>query len=212
MGREERAAETLGAEGGDGVEGGFLEQETLEGLGLAAGDRALEAARVELQDRIDVAQRGRRGGERLERHPLAEGQEGADVREDVGALLAGDLQAEADVTVKPSKLARLIVQPEGPLTLKAGTSVSFILSGYDAFENVVAPNPTWSQSTKLGTISADNAFRAETVGSGELWVQQDDIRVIVPVSVTKSMSSKRSTTCSVSASASSTVVRRSSVS
>jgi hypothetical protein len=97
---------------------------------------------------------------------------------------AGEFQAEADVTVKPSQLAHLVIQPEGPLTLKAGTSVSFILNGYDAFENAVAPNPMWSQTTPLGTISAQGAFRAETVGSGALVVQQDDIRVVVPVSVT----------------------------
>ncbi|HEY7712475.1 MAG TPA: Ig-like domain-containing protein, partial [Candidatus Entotheonella sp.] len=97
---------------------------------------------------------------------------------------AGEFQAKADVTVKPSQLARLVIQPEGPLTLKAGTSVSFILNGYDAFENAVAPNPTWSQTTPLGTISAEGTFRAETVGDGTLMVQQDDIRVVVPVSVT----------------------------
>lgn len=97
---------------------------------------------------------------------------------------AGEFQAEADVTVKPSQLARLVIQPEGPLTLKAGTSVAFSVNGYDAFENAVAPNPTWSQTTLLGTISAEGAFRAETVGSGELMVQQDDIRVVVPVRVT----------------------------
>ncbi len=95
----------------------------------------------------------------------------------------GEITAEASVTVKPSALARLTVQPSGPLTLTAGTTVSFTLNGYDAFDNTVALSPTWEQTPPLGTLDPDGSFRAEKVGSGELIAQQGDLRVAVPVTV-----------------------------
>ena len=44
----------------------------------------------------------------------------------------GAHRGEASVTVKPNDLASLSVQPVGPLTLTAGSTVSLTLTGYDA--------------------------------------------------------------------------------
>ena len=94
-----------------------------------------------------------------------------------------DITGEAGVTVKPSDLARLTVQPEGPLTLTAGTTVSLTITGYDAFGNTVAVTPTWTQTTPLGTLSAEGFFRAEQVGSGRLIARSGEETVSVPVTV-----------------------------
>lgn len=96
----------------------------------------------------------------------------------------GEIKGEASITVKPDKLARLTIQPTGPLTLSAGTTVSFTLSGFDAYGNTVALEHEWVQTEPLGTISADGFFRAETVGSGNLMARQGDLNISVPITVT----------------------------
>jgi hypothetical protein len=94
-----------------------------------------------------------------------------------------EIMGEASVTVKPSDLARLTVQPAGPLTLTAGTTVSLTITGYDAFGNTVAVTPTWTQTTPLGTLSAEGFFRAEKVGSGRLIARSGEEMVSVAVTV-----------------------------
>ncbi|WP_179136924.1 Ig-like domain-containing protein [Candidatus Entotheonella palauensis] len=96
----------------------------------------------------------------------------------------GESKGEASITVKPDKLARLTIQPTGPLTLSAGTTVSFTLSGFDAYDNSVALEHEWVQTEPLGTISPDGFFRAETVGSGNLMARQGDLNISVPITVT----------------------------
>lgn len=96
----------------------------------------------------------------------------------------GEIKGEASLTVKPDQLARLTIQPAGPLTLSAGTTVSFNLSGFDAYGNTVALTHEWHQTEPLGSINADGFFRAETVGSGNLMARQGDLNVSVPITVT----------------------------
>ena len=96
----------------------------------------------------------------------------------------GEFTAEASITVKPAKVARLTIQPAGPLTLSAGTTVSFTLSAVDAFDNTVALDHEWAQSEPLGSITPDGFFRAEKLGSGNLIARQDDLTVLVPITVT----------------------------
>ncbi|ETX00549.1 MAG: hypothetical protein ETSY1_10900 [Candidatus Entotheonella factor] len=96
----------------------------------------------------------------------------------------GEIKGEASITVKPDKLARLTIQPTGPLTLSAGTTVSFTLSGFDAYDNTVALEHEWVQTEPLGSISSDGFFRAETVGSGNLMARQGDLTISVPITVT----------------------------
>lgn len=96
----------------------------------------------------------------------------------------GEIQGEASMTVKPAQLAQLTIQPAGPLTLSAGTTVSFTLSGFDAFGNPVALEPQWSQTEPLGTITPDGFFQARRVGSGDLVARQGDLSISVPITVT----------------------------
>jgi hypothetical protein len=96
----------------------------------------------------------------------------------------GELKGEASITVKPDQLAHLTLQPAGPLTLRAGTTVSFTLSGFDAYDNPVALKPEWIQTEPLGTITPDGFFRAEKVGSGNLMARQGDLSISVPITVT----------------------------
>ena len=96
----------------------------------------------------------------------------------------GEIKGEASITVKPDKLARLTIQPTGPLTLSAGTTVSFTLSGFDAYDNTVALEHEWVQTEPLGSISPDGFFRAEKVGSGNLMARQGDLNISVPITVT----------------------------
>lgn len=96
----------------------------------------------------------------------------------------GEIKGNASVTVKPAQLAKLTIQPQGPLTLSAGTTVSFTLNGFDAFDNTVALEHEWHQTETLGSISPDGFFRAEKVGSGDLMARQDDLSVSVPITVT----------------------------
>ncbi len=96
----------------------------------------------------------------------------------------GEIKGEASITVKPDQLAKLTIQPAGPLTLSAGTTVSFTLSGFDAYDNTVALEHEWVQTEPLGTINPDGFFRAETVGSGSLMARQGDLNISVPITVT----------------------------
>jgi plastocyanin len=96
----------------------------------------------------------------------------------------GEITGEASVVVKPGPLASLTVDPGGPLTLAAGDTVSLAVVGHDAYGNVVALTPTWSQKEPLGTLSPDGRFRAEKVGSTELIVESDNQRAVVQVTVT----------------------------
>jgi Bacterial Ig-like domain (group 1) len=96
---------------------------------------------------------------------------------------ASGITGQASVTVRPNDLARLVVQPAGPLTLTAGLTVSLTVTGYDAFGNTVAVTPAWSQTTQLGTLSAEGLFRAEKVGSGRLVARSGERSVAVAVTV-----------------------------
>ena len=96
----------------------------------------------------------------------------------------GEITGEASITVKPAKLARLTIQPAGPLTLSAGTTVSFTLSAVDAFGNTVALGHEWTQTEPLGSITPDGFFRAEKVGSGNLVARQGDETAVVSMTVT----------------------------
>ncbi len=100
------------------------------------------------------------------------------------SAVVGEIKGEASVTVKPDKLARLTIQPSGPLTLSAGTTVSFTLSGFDAYDNTVALEHEWYQTEPLGAINPDGFFRADKVGSGNLMARQGDLNVSVPITVT----------------------------
>ncbi len=96
----------------------------------------------------------------------------------------GQLSGQASVIVKPGKLTTLTIDPAGPLALSAGESIALAISGQDAFGNVVALTPTWSQSETLGTLSADGTFRAEKVGTTAVIAQSQDLRASVQVTVT----------------------------
>ncbi len=96
----------------------------------------------------------------------------------------GEIKGEASVTVKPAQLAKLTIQPQGPLTLSAGTTVSFTFNGFDAFDNTVALEHEWHQTATLGSVTPDGFFRAEKVGSGDLMARQGDLSVSVPITVT----------------------------
>jgi hypothetical protein len=96
---------------------------------------------------------------------------------------ASGISGQASVTVKPNDLARLVIQPVGPLTLTAGSTVSLTVTGFDAFGNTIAVTPDWSQTTQLGTLNAEGFFRAEKVGSGRLVARSGERTVSLPVTV-----------------------------
>jgi hypothetical protein len=96
----------------------------------------------------------------------------------------GELSGQASVIIKPGKLTALTIDPAGPVALAAGESIALGISGQDAFGNVVALTPSWSQTEPLGTLSVDGTFRAEKVGMTYVVAQSQDLRASVQVSVT----------------------------
>ena len=96
----------------------------------------------------------------------------------------GELSGQASVIIKPGKLTSLTLDPPGPLALAAGETVSLATTGQDAFGNIVAVTPTWSQSEPSGTLSDDGTFRAEKVGMTEVIALSGDQRATVQISIT----------------------------
>jgi hypothetical protein len=94
------------------------------------------------------------------------------------------LTGQASVIIKPGPLASLSLDPAGPLVLSAGESVSLAVTGHDAFGNLVAVTPTWSQSEPSGSLSDEGTFRAEKVGTTEVTAHSDGLRASVQISIT----------------------------
>jgi hypothetical protein len=96
----------------------------------------------------------------------------------------GQFSGQASVIIKPGTLTALTIDPAGPVVLSAGESIALTISGQDAFGNVIALTPTWSQSETLGTLGVDGLFRAEKVGTTDIIAQSHDLRASVQVSIT----------------------------
>jgi hypothetical protein len=94
------------------------------------------------------------------------------------------LTSQASLIVKPAPLASLATDPAGPLTLAAGDTIAFTVTGYDAYGNVVTVTPTWSQEPALGSLTAEGFFRAQSVGTTELMAQSDSVAAAVQVTIT----------------------------
>lgn len=94
-----------------------------------------------------------------------------------------ELSGTASVTVRPGKLARLEIEPDGPFKLQAGETVSLNLLGKDAFGNVVTVKPEWEQPVPLGGFEPGGQFRATTVGSGPVIARVDDMQARVEMTV-----------------------------
>ncbi len=75
----------------------------------------------------------------------------------------GAISGTASVNIIPSNLVSITVTPS-PQNVVAGTAFTFTATGYDAFGNVVAINPTWT--TNVGTMAGPIFYARTTVGAG----------------------------------------------
>ncbi|HDR16047.1 MAG TPA: hypothetical protein ENN79_11295 [Desulfobacteraceae bacterium] len=80
--------------------------------------------------------------------------------------VVGDLEVKATVTVEPSDLASVTMDPSEDLTLHAGESRQLTARGYDEFGNVVSSGTHWAVLPDLGEMSAQGSFLAKKTGKG----------------------------------------------
>jgi hypothetical protein len=79
---------------------------------------------------------------------------------------SGSFGDAADVTVIAGPLARLVIEPESPVTLVHGGVQTYTVAGRDAVGHPVAIDPTWSVTGGGGTILADPSGLTATFTAG----------------------------------------------
>lgn len=94
-------------------------------------------------------------------------------------------------TAPTSKLSKLVVTPNGPVKILAGSKMTFTVKGQDKYFNGVKVNKNtlkWT-SSKIGTINKSGQFTAsKTAGKGSIKVSSGSVSTSVPIEVVKSVS------------------------
>ncbi|MBC8391698.1 MAG: Ig-like domain-containing protein [Deltaproteobacteria bacterium] len=79
-----------------------------------------------------------------------------------------NLTADSTISVAPADMELAVIEPKGPLSLKAGEVQQFSASGLDAFGNTVKSAVNWSLTTNLGTIDDQGVFIPTKIGQGQV--------------------------------------------
>ena len=87
-----------------------------------------------------------------------------------------ELVAEGTVAVTPAKMERVLLSPEGPLSLVAGEAQVLNLSGFDKFGNTVQTESVWEIFPALGSIDAQGVLHPEKAGKGKISATITQIR------------------------------------
>ena len=104
---------------------------------------------------------------------------------------ATGVDASVEVTVVAGLLARIVVTPSGPLTVKEGQSVSLSAVGYDSSDNVVLlSSPSWYTDTS-GVVTGSGSTVSYTAGfipeSGVITISVGSVSASVAVTVTNAL-------------------------
>ncbi|MGD9064975.1 MAG: hypothetical protein PVI42_12675 [Desulfobacterales bacterium] len=97
-------------------------------------------------------------------------------------LTVGKISAKIDVTVVPSEIETVRVEP-AMMTLKAGDRHAFSATGFDAQGNRLDIEPVWSVNGGIGRIGADGVFQGTTVGRGYVLVRMESATGVAEISV-----------------------------
>ncbi len=83
-------------------------------------------------------------------------------------VAANELEARATVTVEPSDMVRVTMDPPERLTLPAGQRQQFIAQGFDEFGNVVTTDTQWTVAPDLGEMGPQGSFLPKKIGKGKV--------------------------------------------
>ena len=75
--------------------------------------------------------------------------------------------AAVQVTITPGKLTRMAISP-ADVALRAGDTLRFQTTGFDAYENEVEVQPTWRVVNDIGEISPTGEFTAMQAQTGQV--------------------------------------------
>jgi hypothetical protein len=81
---------------------------------------------------------------------------------------AGELETTATVTVEPSDMVRVALDPSEQLTLSAGQTRQLTARGLDEFGNVVTSDAHWTVVPELGEMGSQGSFLAKSAGKGSI--------------------------------------------
>ena len=96
---------------------------------------------------------------------------------------SGEVSGAADVQVVPGALTSLAVEPSA-VTVVAGSSQRFVVTGVDVAGNRVTVEPAWRVSAGEGRIDAAGAFAGDAAGAVTLTASVEDLSVEAAVEVT----------------------------
>ena len=90
----------------------------------------------------------------------------------------------AAITVDPGPIDRVVVNP-ATADLRAGESIRFIATAYDAFNNVTPAQFTWAfeSQSALGELTSEAVFTAIQAGTGKVAATADGVVGAAPISV-----------------------------
>jgi hypothetical protein len=94
----------------------------------------------------------------------------------------GDIEARANVEVRPGPVTRLQVIPRS-LDLASGSTMQFRALGYDAYDNMQEVAATWSLAGDIGSMTPNGALTAGAKGQGQVMARFADLSNQVEVTV-----------------------------
>lgn len=97
-------------------------------------------------------------------------------------LVVGPVSETISVTVNPGDIARVAVAP-AERNFRAGDTLPFAASGFDAQGNPLEISPVWSVDGDIGTIQEGGEFQATRVGDGFVVARMDSASGVARISV-----------------------------
>ncbi len=79
-----------------------------------------------------------------------------------------DFTAESSLAVTAAEVAKVVMDPEGPVELVAGRTQEFKAFGFDGFGNTVVSSVRWSVHPDLGSQDDRGVFLPKKAGRGEI--------------------------------------------
>ena len=92
-----------------------------------------------------------------------------------GEIIAkvGNVMKGVEIEIVPAKLSRLVMSPQ-TISMIAGETVEFQVSGYDRFENDVEVQPEFSISDDIGDLSKSGQLSVRKAGNAVVTAKIDD--------------------------------------
>ncbi len=102
-----------------------------------------------------------------------------------GKLIARveNMSRETAIEVVPAKLSSIKIEPENT-DVMAGKTISFTVTGYDRFGNIIDVEPEFSMSEKLGRFDKKGTFSAKKSGNTVITASVGEIKTETSLAIT----------------------------